>query len=73
MCRNHHDLLEMAVIESLPLRRAAWIAHSCQFKKRVITGGGPAGAAELVKTIMGSVPPGIRPASPYFFVSVFRG
>ena len=21
MCRNHHDLLEMAIIESLPLRQ----------------------------------------------------
>ena len=25
MCRNHHDLLEMAVIESLPLRQSFWI------------------------------------------------
>jgi hypothetical protein len=27
MCRNHHDLLEMAVIESLPLRHAVWTAE----------------------------------------------
>jgi hypothetical protein len=30
MCRNHHHLLEMAVIESLPLRQTVWTAeNSC--------------------------------------------
>ena len=28
MCRNHHDLLDMAVIESLPLRHAVWTAEN---------------------------------------------
>ena len=36
MCKNHHDLLEMAVIESLPLRQFPSSNHlQCGYRKRL--------------------------------------
>jgi len=40
MCRNHHDLLEMAVIESLPLRQT--------FRSSVIESGYPTTARAVL-------------------------